>query len=935
MEELPGGAAGSGARLSLVGREAELDQISRLVTAGRTSSRALLLLGEAGTGKTSLLSAAVEVARGLGTDVLISEGCEGETDQSFAALHQLLLSLRADLAGLPPHLREALETAFGVIPATRPTDSMLLRIAVLTLLADVSRRRPLLLIVDDVQFFDRDSLDVLSFVMRRLAAEPVTVLLAARGLTPPEGIVTGLPVLVLGPLDSGAAARLLEVQPQAPTGRARLDVLEQAAGNPLAIIELSRAFRGGTAYGLPGSGLSQTLRIQEMFAAQLRSLPAATQRLVLYAAAASDHTELGIIMKAAGAGADLDLWAPAEDAGLIALAGDRVAFRHPLVRTASYQGAPMHQRQQAHTDLAAALADQPALRAWHLAAAAVGPDESVAAALEESAEAVELRSGFFAAARALERAAEVSPSEADRARRYAKAVRAASNAGDTSWVRELYAKVAALTQDADVLGVAASGASMALCLYGNQREAFHVLSSALESEPPPAPRTALVLASILPAVAIHSGLPEVRLFMAAVEGGLEIVDDSDSPFPELARIETCDALRAVVRASADPVAEAALLLQRTRQADAVDAAAGITDITRLSAIAGIAWLADESDVCVESFRRTYAMLRAYGSIALAATTLAPMTTALIDTGRWSEADEQLAEISTLAVVHNMRALETEATALRVTLQALRGRSADGAAATDLNWNRVDLEENRATQVWLLRAAATAATAAGDFEGAYRHLRQLFDDDSAPLHYFLSPRSVADLATAAHRTGRHQDVAPIVAAVREAVGPDPTTRMTLLLHHAEALVGEAKNTEQHFRLAVVNPAAEQWPLARAQARLHYAQWLRRRRRPLDARALLAAALETFNRLGADGLADEARAELRASGVAMASDTPDPLSALTAQEQQIVRMAARGLSNREIGEQLLLSPRTIGSHLYRVYPKLGVSSRHQLRDFFDDL
>ena len=328
------------------------------------------------------------------------------------------------------------------------------------------------------------------------------------------------------------------------------------------------------------------------------------------------------------------------------------------------------------------------------------------------------------------------------------------------------------------------------------------------------------------------------------------------------------------------------------------------------------------------------MLRAYGSIALAAVTLAPMATALIDTGRWSEADEHLEEVATLAVVYNMQALEADAAALRETLRALRGQPADGPVSIDPYWTRIDLAENRAAHVWLLRAAAAVATAAGDFDGAYRHLRQLFDDNGVPLHYFLAHRVIADLAAAAQRTGRQEDVVPIVAAVREAVGPEPTTRMTLLLHHAEALVGDPKQAEQNFRLAVVNPAAEQWPLARAQARLHYAQWLRRRRRPLEARALLTAALESFTRLGASILAEETRSELRASGVTMTSATPDPLVALTAQELQIARMAARGLSNREIAEQLILSPRTIGAHLYRVYPKLGVTSRHQLRDFLDD-
>ncbi|MFD0657387.1 helix-turn-helix transcriptional regulator [Thermocatellispora tengchongensis] len=194
--------------------------------------------------------------------------------------------------------------------------------------------------------------------------------------------------------------------------------------------------------------------------------------------------------------------------------------------------------------------------------------------------------------------------------------------------------------------------------------------------------------------------------------------------------------------------------------------------------------------------------------------------------------------------------------------------------------------------------------------------------------------IADLAVAAHRTGRREEAARVVAAVRAALGPRPTARMTLLLHHADALTGGADEAEHHFRLATVNPAGEQWPLARALARLHYGQWLRRRRRPLDARPLLSAALETFARLGAGALAEEARVELRASGVATTPAPADPLTELTAQQRQIVRLAARGLRNREIAERLMLSPRTVSSHLYNVYPKLGVSNRNQLRHLLGD-
>ncbi|GCB44791.1 hypothetical protein SNL152K_2081 [Streptomyces sp. NL15-2K] len=916
--------------VSLMGRQAEIARILEMVE-GRGDPRMLFVLGEAGTGKSKLLAVAVDHARTNGMLVLASQGIEAESRQSFASLHQLLLPLLPDLAPLAGHLRKALETAFGIVPADGPSDPMLLRVAVLMLLTEVSRRQRVLLAIDDVQHFDRDSLDVLGFVMRRLPAQDVPVVLAARGQTPPDGVPADLHTVLLGPLTEQAAAELLDAQPHAPTGRTRIDLLRQAGGNPLAIIELCRATGTDGAGVLPGGGLPRTERIQELYAARLRALPDVTQRLILYAAA-SQYEDLATIMAAAGEGPDLSGWASAEEAGLVTVMDGRVVFRHPLARAGSYQAAPAYLRQQAHQDLAAALTTDPARRAWHLAAACVGEDESVAAALEDTAELAERRGGFSAAAQALQRSAECSPTPADRARRYAKALRAANSAGDPSWVGELYDKVTALAEDRDVLGMAACGAGLALSLFGHQRQGFQVLMSALEPDPPRDDMTVVALASILSAVAFQSGLPEVNRPIAALLDGVE-VGNRDTPYTELAMTENSAAVQAAALAAADPADAAELLRGIRRRPGTPEPQAGVAEMTRVNSLGAVAWYADESDLCVESFRRAYAMHSAYGAMGSAAPSLSTMGAALIDTGRWAEADEHLAKTAALAAVHKWRHVQIDVEALQVTLRALRGDSA--ARTSDAAWTAVGLEENRATRARLLRAAGTAAAVIGDFDHAYRSFRSLFGEDGTPVHYFLSPRSVADLAAAAQRTGRQEEAVYILAAVRDAMGPRPTTRMMLLMHHAAALTGDAKDTEHHFRLATVNPVGDQWPLARAQARLHYAQWLRRRRRPLDARPLLATALESFTRLGASALAEEARAELRASGVATSPAPADPLAELTAQQRQIVRLAARGLRNREIAERLMLSPRTISSHLYNVYPKLGVSSRNQLRDLFDDL
>ncbi|WP_225447220.1 LuxR family transcriptional regulator [Streptacidiphilus sp. PB12-B1b] len=940
----PGGSARAGSGpggAPLIGREAEVGRILECVEAGRDRPRFLLVLGEAGSGRTELLNIATERASRSGTRVLAAQGCETEMRQSFAALHQLLLPLLGDLAGLPEHQRDALRKAFGVVPATGPAEPMVFRVAVLTLLGLAAQAGPVLLAVDDIQSCDRDSLDVLFFVTRRLTSESVTVLLAGRGEVPPPGVSAELEVLLLGPLAPRAAAQLLDAQPGAPTGGARLELLQQAEGNPLAIIELCRALRSGGAHALRNDGTPQTSRIQQMFAAQLGALPAATRRALLYSAAASTHEELTTLMAALGAGSELSVWAPAEAAGLITVADGRVVFRHPLIRTAAFHREPVQARQQAHQDLAAVLGDQPSRQAWHLAGAAIGPDESVAAALEATALLAQRRGGLYATAKALEQAARFSPLDRDRARRLAKALTAANDFGDPAWVRELYAGFAAVNRDPELLAVALCATSWALSLFSFQREAFSLLFDAWERNPPLDRTTATAMVTIAGGIAHQSGLEQ---HLRVLPGMLDRVTrtnragelgpgTTEPHYPHLTRDDIATAVLGVVRATSDPAAHATRLSETLaslpRPSDPHDSAT----VHRMVAVGTIAYYADESDVCVDLFRQVFVPLRAAGAMGPVAHLLAVQVDVLLATGRWTEAQELIEEAQALAAVHRLTYAELDLDALRVTLHALRGDGEPGAGLIGPGRHFVSLDENRATLARMLRARGLAALALGDHESGFRHLRSLFADDGTPVHNFLSSRSIAVLAAAAQRLGRQSEAAQVLAAVRQAEGRRPTTRMTLLMHHAAALVDQDADTEQHFRLAVVDPGAEQWPMERALARMSYAVWLRRKRRPLEAREQLATVIEAATRLGATRLAAEAGAELRASGAATVVEVTAPLAQLTAQQQQIVELAASGLSNREIGELLFLSPRTIGTHLYNVYPKLGISSRRQLRDVIE--
>ncbi|MFF6916422.1 AAA family ATPase [Streptomyces sp. NPDC012466] len=917
-----------------IGREAEADRLLRCLDVDSGLPRALLLLGETGTGKSRLLRFAEERAGGRGIRVLSAQGWGSGEPQPFSFLYQLLLPVLGELDTLADRQRRALRTVFGPAPEAGPPEGKAVRAAVLALLGHIAQAGPLLLSADDLQDADQDSADVLFFLTRSLTGQAVTMLFTARGEAPPPGTPADLPVLRLGPLSPAASARLLDAQPGAPTGRARLDLLRQAEGNPLAVIELSRAAHRPTGAAQAGAEARQISRIQQLFTARLGALPDRTQRALLYAAAASREEELTTVMAALGTH-DLAVWEPAEKAEVVIITGGRIAFRNPLIRTAAYHWHPARLRQRAHRDLATASGQTPTHRARHLAAAAIGPDEAVATALEEAATLAQRAEDRFTSAKMLEQAARLSSSDRDRARRLSKALDAASDLGDPGWTRDLYAQLTRVTGDPELLCGAACAMSAALSLLSFQREAFDLLLDVWRRTPPTSATTSFAVAATAAGIFRHSGLPEHRLRLPdvldhavrAAQAEHDRCARQDGPGHEPAGPGVLASLEAAVALAIDPAAHADGASRRPATPHAGPPGARLP---RLLTTAWVAHYTDESDLCAEQYRQAGARRGTHGTPGPRAWTIATQVDTLIGVGRWTEAEAVIEEGRSDAAVHRMPRVESDLEALEATLRALRGETMPEIQFTGPHWRSVSLEENRATHARMLRADGLTAMVLGDGDRAFRHLRALFGQDGSPLDPFLSPRCISELAAAAQRIGRQREAARILRRVRERQGDRPTTRMTLLMHHAAALVDDDADPEHHFRLALVNTQGEQWPFERAQARLHYAIWLRRRRRPLDARTQLSAVLETATRLGAKHLAASARNELRASGAADVSASADRLEALTAQQQQIARLAAKGLSNREIGERLFLSPRTVGSHLYNAYPKLGISSRHQLRD-----
>ncbi len=454
----------------LVGRNGEL---SRLLDRSATG-QVQVVLGAPGLGKTALLTEVVRQARATGARVLTVTGRESEGDLAFAGLHQLLRPVLDRLPALPDRQSRALLGAFALTDELVLPDALLTGIAVLTLLGGLAEGAPgkggeagpVLVVADDAQWLDQASLATLAFVARRLESEPLTLLIAARGTTAPPGFAHDFAELTLGPLGSAEAGRLLDAQPQPPRGRAREQVLAQAAGNPLALIELSKVIAADPAASRRWAAepLPLTDRLTAVLADQFGVLPARSRAALLLAAVA-DSPETAARVPGIGAPA----LAPAEQAGLIHVDAAGPHFRHPLVRAAVYHAVSFADRAAAHRRIAAALRDQPDRRAWHLAAAALEPDERVAARLEETATQAQRRGGAAAAARVLERAAALSPADPDQARRLLAAAGLAQTAGQADWVRGLATRVLTLTADPRLRLAAAAAHRLGAGLVGRPR----------------------------------------------------------------------------------------------------------------------------------------------------------------------------------------------------------------------------------------------------------------------------------------------------------------------------------------------------------------------------------------------------------------------------------------------------------------------------------
>jgi ATP/maltotriose-dependent transcriptional regulator MalT len=499
-------------------------------------------------------------------------------------------------------------------------------------------------------------------------------------------------------------------------------------------------------------------------------------------------------------------------------------------------------------------------------------------------------------------------------------------AGHPRWVGELSAQVATLTDEPAPLAEASLLAGWALAVTtqfaGSLGFLLPVAEAAVDQDP------VLTLDALATATtpAYNSGAPEHRENILRI---LERVPPQDDETGRLWALAGCDPVRN--RAQALDLLAATWTEPLPKPGSGVD-----VPLSRLVVSGGAAWVLDETAEAIRLLGAAMDHLRRSPTSGANATVAQALALALYESGSWTKARAALDEAYGLAAEGGLENVVVGAPVLRATLLALRGDTEEARAAVQRAVYGIDLPNCRSLQVRTHYALGAAALAEGDHAAAYDRFRAVYtrQPQPAPLHFHASDYYLADLVAAAVRTGRAEDARLVLDTTRRRLAEGTTSaRLTAIVHRADALLAEPDDAERHFTAALADPAGDQWPFERAQARLDYAEWLRRRRRAVEARPLLAAALEVFERLGTRPWTDRTRAELRAAGVTPASasaGSSDGLAELTPQQLQIARLAAAGLTNREIGERIFLSPRTVGFHLYRIFPKLGITSRAQLRD-----
>lgn len=902
-------------RRTLVGREREREALDRLLDGARAESSGVLVMhGEAGVGKTALLEYGVET----GTDFRIARtlGVEAEMELPFAAVQQLCSSFLAFKDRLPKPQHDALDVAFGLRTGP-PPDQFLAGLAVLGLLAEAAEKQPLICVVDDSQWLDRTSALILAFVARRLVAERIALLFATRELGP---TFSGLPELHVRPLKPRHARALLESVLPAPLDEHVLErIVEETRGNPLALMELPRGLSptqlaGG--FGLPATAPVSD-GIEHRFADRLMELPSDARRLLLVAAAdpVGDPT---LVWRAAELLEIPESAAAAVEAEQLLVLSPRVVFRHPLVRSAAYRSAGPNERREVHRALAQATDPRidPDRRAWHLAHAASKPDEDVAAELERCAARAQSRGGLAAAAAFLERAAMLSPEPARRAQRALIAAETKFQAG-------------AFDQALDLLEIAESTTAVDQALTARAhllRAQVRFASRRVSDAPPLLLAAARELANVDPSLARATYLEALSAaaFAGRLAKGPGVFEISKfalaGPAPPEKPQPSDLLLQALAVQATEGYAAGAPLVKAALRAFQYEANLSANDARWLWLACMVALFAWDDQAWTVLFRRQLDLARQSGA-------LSPLAFAL---GAGIGVYAFFGELQGAVLLQEELRAVTEATgiapdpAASLSLAALRGSESEFA---HLITTTIREAESRGEGIALSNAEFLSGclyNGLGRYDAALAAV--------VPAERYRKEGSViwalTELVEAAVRSGQPERAQHALERVQETTSAAGTDWALGIEARLRALLSDSHDADELYREAISRLSRTRIRVQLARTQLLYGEWLRRKRRRLDAREQLRTAYEFFRDAGLVGFAERARLELEATGERVHKRSEGTLNELTPQELQVGRLAAEGKANREIAAQMFISINTVDYHLRKVFRKLGVRSRTEL-------
>jgi DNA-binding NarL/FixJ family response regulator len=874
---------------------------------------AVLLRGAPGIGKSALLASAQTRASAAGFTVARVFGEPARSDVPYAGLQQFAYSLgvKADVLAGPQ--RSALARALEAGDATVP-DVFLVGLATLNLVVEAAARAPVLLVADDIHWLDEPTISILAFIARRVRTEPVLLLGAAREGYRERLTADELTTLPLPPLSDADAGSFLDmIAPSLPPS-ARRQVLSEAAGNPLALTELSRVVSSG--YATSAETLPLTERLERAFTDRLATLPGPATAL-LRMAAVNDSPALAEIVAAARAWkgaeigpADLD---SAVSAMLVDVVGTEVRFRHALMRSAIHQSMTAADQRAAHAVLAQVLpASQEDRRIRHEAAATALPDESVAARLAAAAGRAARRGGVAAAVDALARAAALSEDPEARTERLLRAADFAVELGQRDTVNRLLDQAAGS-------GLSAQQHVKVSWLRGSFDEGLRQQAS-----------NATMLTALAEEVAASGDVTlAVRILWSAAQLCFwsdpgrrvrQLVLEAAERLP----LDELDPWLLAILAYVAPISRGAVVMDRARR---VVPSAG-DDGRAYRMLSTGALLCGAFELCRDFSAAAAIPLRTQGRLGLLARVVGAEAWSAVVVGDLSAAIVACDESRRLARETTQQLMYALMSATAAKLAALRGETTEALALAD-EAEEIGLPAGaRPVLATALMARGLAALGEGRFDEAYGHLRRLHDPADPAFQMALRLTSLADLVDAATHCGRTEQVRPIVTELAETAAHTPAPVLHADLRLAHAMLATDEDAEALFD-AALRADLSAWPLSRSRTQLAYGEWLRRHRRAVESRDHLRAARDMFDALGAIPWSERARRELRAAGEASRHRDPDVRDQLTPHELQIAQLAAEGLTNREIGQRLYLSHRTVSSHLHRIFPKLGVTSRSELR------